>query len=569
MKRSEEKTYRNMKKLMLSALCVLMLLPLHAALEVGKTYRIAPEGSGGKSLFVSNASVADRQAVVVWTETDVPAQQWTVTRLSGKTVVLKNVYSGKYLNAPSRRLEQTTAQIPWTLEAADEATDSYRLKLGSYLTLSATADGTQPALGNTAQVWRFTEVEARPLFDAQARSRMLDGFLEQYLQDKGNGYSTFVGGSWGEAETLETILDCYEGTGEQRFADIFASCYRYMRYHVGNRWNGGTVVGGYDWFGYDFNDDVMWMIIAAARAYHLTQQQSYLTDAQRNFDLIWQRAYLGYVGLLRWAEHTGDRNSANSCINGPAAVAACYIGAGLGDETYFEKARELYANQRTYLFEPATGHVYDNVIFNPDDGSVVSRNTWASTYNQGTMLGAAMLLYRHYGDEQYLTDAKRIIAYARKNLCGADGVVSVCQNADGDFQGFKGILMRYAGLYARLQNDQDYQAWVRANAFRAYNNLNSRSFGHSAWLTKASEDLMYGEVNYGLSSSAFGASAALSAACCVPVEGGEQADVSLPPAHRSAPADNDRLYNLGGWPITTPLLGSIYIRNGQKYIATR
>ena len=122
---------------------------------------------------------------------------------------------------------------------------------------------------------------------------MTDGFLHQYMQDKGSGYRTFVNGSWGEAETLEAVLDCYEATGDRTFLNVFEACYNYMRYHVGTTWNGGTVVGGYDWFGYDFNDDVMWLIIAAARAYHLTGKLSYLNDAKRNFDLIWQRAYLG------------------------------------------------------------------------------------------------------------------------------------------------------------------------------------------------------------------------------------------------------------------------------------
>ena len=69
---------------------------------------------------------------------------------------------------------------------------------------------------------------------------------------------------------MEALLDCYEGTGDRTFLNIFEACYDYMRYHVGSTWDGGTTVGGYDWFGYDFNDDVMWLVIAAARAYHLT-----------------------------------------------------------------------------------------------------------------------------------------------------------------------------------------------------------------------------------------------------------------------------------------------------------
>ena len=500
--------------------CLLLAMPCAASagVEIGKTYRIVPDANAEKSLFVKDASLDEKAAVVVWTETNVPAQQWTAEDAGDGNVAWRNVYTGMYLDASNISISQRSEPSAWTLELVDESTNAYLLKQNKYLRVISTTDGRQPTVGSNAQTWHLVEVEPCQTFNSDARQRMLNGFLRQYMIDKGSGYRTFLNGGWGEAETMEALLDCYEATGDRTFLNVFESCYSYMRYHVGTTWNSGTVIGGYNWYGYDFNDDVMWLIIAAARAYHLTGKQTYLNDAKRNFDLIWERAYLGYVGLLRWAEQSGDRNGANSCINGPAEVAACYIAAGTGDDSYYEKARELYGNQRKHLFVPSTGQVYDSVVFDPSTGNVTSRNTWASTYNQGTMLGAAVLLYRHFGDEQYRQDADRIIAYAKQNLCNGHGVVHVCQNADGDFQGFKGILMRYAGLYAREFSDADSRQWLIKNAFHAYNNMNSKSFGHSAWLTKAGEDGMYGEVNYTASSSAFGASTALTAACSVSLE---------------------------------------------------
>ena len=503
---------RIIARTLIATLMMAMATGAEAAIENGKSYRIVPDGNSRSSLFVKNASKADKTPVVVWTETNVPAQQWTIISLEEGGVALQNVYTRKYLDVAGQSLVQDSQPAAWSLEAVDESNNDYILVRTDAVGVNGTLDGRQPSLG-IRTVWHFEEVEPQSCFDERARQRMLDAFLARYLQDKGKGYRTFVNGGWNEAETLEAVLDFYEATGDRRYLGIFEACYNYMRYHVGSNWDGGTAVAGYDWFGYDFNDDVMWMIIAAARAYLITGKQSYLNDAKRNFDLIWDRAYLKYVGLLRWAEHTGDRNGANSCINGPAEVAACYIGLGTGDESYFEKARELYANQRKYLFEPYTGKVYDSVVLNPSDGSVKDRNTWASTYNQGTMLGGALLLYRHYGDNQYKTDATRIIAYAKSALCNSDGVVRVCQNADGDFQGFKGILMRYAGMYATQFDDPEYQSWLIANAFHAYNNINSSGYGHSAWLTKAAENNTFGNVDYSRPGSAFGASTALTAAC--------------------------------------------------------
>lgn len=542
---------------------------IQAAVEPGKTYRIVSDVNDNKSLFVKNASQADKAAVVIWTNTEVPAQQWTVLDAGNGEVLLRNVYTGKYLDASSMSLTQRNEPANWTLLPVDELRNEYNMKQQKkYLRVSTTIDGAQPLVGSSAQCWRFVEVEPQESFDVAARRRMIDGFLEQYVQFKGQNYHTFMNGGWGEAETMEAILDCYEATKDAELLAVYEKCYYYMRYHVGTSWNAGTIVAGYDWFGYDFNDDVMWLIIAAIRGYQATGKQMYLDDAKRNFDLIYNRAYLSYVGLLRWAEHTGDRNGANSCINGPAEVAACYIAAATGDESYYEKARELYDNQRQYLFDPATGHVDDSVVFNPETGSVVSRNTWASTYNQGTMLGAAVLLHRHYGDAYFKQDADRILAFAKRELCNSYGIIHVCQNVDGDFQGFKGILMRYAGLYAREYQDADTQKWLIGNAFHAYNNINSLSYGHSAWLTKASEDHLYNSIDYSTSACAFGASTALSAACAVPLDHyyGEELSIGgLPVDGRHDQAvNNARWYTLQGMSVDNPQSGGVYIHAGKK-----
>ncbi len=558
------------RKIVLCMLCWSLALAAGATVVPGKTYRIMPEENTAKSLFVNHSSMEENAPVVVWTETNVPAQQWTAQDDGNGLMAFKNVYTGLYLGVSGKSLVQTSAPSWWTLEPADAERNVYYIKQGEYLHSSSRYDGRQPFLG-TAQSWVLEEAEPLADFDAAARKRMADAFLQQYLQDKGKGYTTFNNGGWNEAETLETILDLYERTRDPEYLSVFESCYKYMKYHVGNDWTGGTVVGGYDWFGYDFNDDVMWMIIGAARAYLLTGKQSYLNDARRNFDAIWQRAHLGYIDMLRWAEYTGDRNGTNSCINGPAEVAACYIAQGSGDESYYEKARLLYANQRKYLFEPQTGRVYDSIVLNPDDLTVVSTNTWASTYNQGTMLGAAVLLYRHFGDEQYKTDADHIIAYAKSELCNAYGVVRVCQNVDGDFQGFKGILMRYAGLYAREFESADHFAWLKANAFHAFNNLNSKSFGHSAWLTKASEDMTYDGKDYSKASSSFGASTALAAAFAIPMDTlTAVSEVSMPRpvtghwrSHRLSPVGS---YTLSGMRCADTTTSGIIVQGHRKIL---
>ena len=474
----------------------------------GRTYRITT-GDGGKVLFVENASLDENANVVVWTATDVPAEQWTAHVDKRGMVTFRNVYTGLFLTSASGRMTQGAQPTCFALDKGERKGDVCLRTEGRYMTVPDTTDGTQLLMGDSRQAWRLVEVKPQRTFTTAMRNRMADAFLKQYRKTVAPGRFTFTNGGWSESETMEAVLDMYEATHDKRYKSTYEGCYEWFSEHVGQTWNGGTRKPGYDWFGYDFNDDVMWHIIGAARAYNLLGERKYLEDAKRNFKIIYERAYMPYCGLVRWAEKSGDRNGANSCINGPTEVAACYIGIAEADESYFEIARDLYARQREVLFDPATGHVDDAVVFDPTDGSVKSRNSWASTYNQGTMLGAATLLYQHYGDEQYRQDANRIFDFARKNLCNEHGIVKVCQNVDGDFQGFKGILMRYVGLYARVFDSDEAREWLMRNAFHAYNNMNSRHYGHSAWLTKAAEDGRYGDKDY--RTCAFGASTALAA----------------------------------------------------------
>lgn len=352
---------------------------------------------------------------------------------------------------------------------------------------------------------------------------MLNAFLKQFIQVRSNTMLSFGNGGWSDVETMEVMLDAYEETHNPELRTMFAKLYAYFKQGVGDDWTGGGR-NGYAWYGYDFNDDVAWMLITASRAYHLFGVQEYLDDAKRNFDAIYSRAYIPAQGLVRWAERSGVNDdgsfSINSCVNGPMEVAACYIGMGTGDESYFEKARDLFAKQRTELANMSTGQVYDSYRVTSDGATRTGdRNNWASTYNQGTMMGAAVLLYDHYKTAQYKKDAETIMNYVVSNMCDGNGIIRVCQNVDGDLCGFKGILMRYVRRLVVDCGDANYTSWMKRNAFRAYNNRNSLGFSHSAWLTKSAEDMTFNDngTTKKYDDQFFGCSTAVSAAVNVPL----------------------------------------------------
>ena len=506
-----------------------------ADVKPGKTYIIAPKADTGKAVFVTNSELKENTAAVVWTETGSPAQQWTVEDNGDGTFALRNVYTGKYLARNATAISSTTTfvekynkdniQCKWTFDPVDGGADEYRLvqtqrNKGFVATANATADGSAIGLqsadaeGGDKTTWVFTETTPLSTFNAATRNRMVEAFLNRFLVPLGSN-STFTHGGWGEAEVLETMLDAYEVAKDERCLNAFKSVYKTFAGQVGSNWLKLVYKDEYKWYGHDFNDDVMWMIIAMARAYHLTGNRLYLSLAKTNFDAIYKRAFNQW-GMMRWAEQTGNKNGTNSCINGPTEVAACYIALATGDESYFEIARDLYAKQRQYLYNAETGEVYDSFTWNADTNQPEGYNHWVSTYNQGTMLGAATMLYSHYGDQQYRDDADKIVDCTKSKLCNASGIVNVCQTPEGDLCGFKGILMRYLRQYATTFGKSDINDLIAKNALHAFSNANSEGIASSAWLTKSAEDGTFGDKKY--IDQPFGCSTAVSAAvnCVLP-----------------------------------------------------
>lgn len=475
-------------------------IPVMGALKSGKTYVISPAGDKSKALFVMNSSMEDYAPVVLWTNTDVPAQQWRAEKNGDGTFSFKNIYTGKYLAYGDSlvQLAGNEKALRWKPEQVAGGDDLYIMRLEGSDTFLLGAedndDGAQPRIlydGEPAQ-WLLKETEAVESFDSRMHDEMTAAWLAHHLKKRGENTMSFGdGGWWGDAEMLETMLDAYETTGNKEYLDVFTKVFNYFYENVGDDWLKLVYTDRYKWVGHDFNDDVMWMVIASARAYHLTGLDKYRRLAKKNFDAVYKRAYNRW-GMLRWAMKSGHPNGTNSCIHGPAEVAACYIARSLDSgeerEKYFGIARDLYEKQRTYLFVESTGQVLDCFTWNDSTDKPEKYNRWVSTYNQGTMLGAAIMLYNRYGDEKYKRDAEKIVACTRRELCDENGIVKVCQTVDGDLCGFKGILMRYLRRYIVEMRHPELASWIGKNAFHAFNNRNSRGVTSSAWLMKSAED---------------------------------------------------------------------------------
>ncbi len=509
-----------MKKIMLLSLMLVIVGTVSAELKPGKSYRLISGKSGRThSMFVTNASLDVNAPVVVWTETNVAAQRWILEEQNGGKFSLRNAYTGYYLayasNSDGAKITQRAASVArtagaWVLEPVEGSTDAYRMLVGSNQKYciginEKAADGVALQLvdaetpGTADVYWRLIEDSRSTEYDETVRNDIINRFMNRWYWTASVGHVIGNGGWWGDAEMFETILDAFETTGDKKYQTYFTELY--INFIQRN---------GSDWSGNEYNDDITWMVLACIRAYKFFGEERFLNSAKQNYDRMYSRALQKY-GTLIWKQSQSNKLATNSCINCPATVAACYLGQLTGDKTYFDKALSLYAAQRKLLFEASTGKVFDSGEWT-STGGVQVNNYWVSTYNQGTMLGAALMLYDLTKDPQYKTDAERIHARTISDLCNKQGIVHACQTIAGDLCGFKGIYMRYARRYAEDLDQPDVLQWMAKNAWHAYQNRNSSGIIWSAWLTKTSQTLKRMEGDQEKTTEPFSASTAISVA---------------------------------------------------------
>lgn len=449
-----------------------------------------------KLLDVSNASLDNGARVDCWTDTRSDAQRWRVAYKDKGVYTLTNVSSGKLLHvttaaADSVNVDQcdstSSENVRWIIQKAGNG--SYYLKSAAdlHLLLSLPAggisDGTavnasRPSAGDT-QKWVFQKETPQDAAPTAATADMIfEAWYTRYNVETGKGF-------WGRAEMMEILLDAYEVTKDAKYITRFNTMY-----------NNFLVNNKADWMYNKYNDDITWAVLFCVRGYLLSGNKIYLEQGKEQFDKMYTRAFTNrFGGGLTWYE---TKTSKNACINGPAMVACCYLAQATGDTTYYSKAIALYTWSKVHLFNAATGKVNDNIDIDKKTG-LIKTSSWSSTYNQGTYLGAAVMLYNYTKEASYLAEAEKIAQYTRDSMFNS----RVMNNEDNgnDLPGFKGIFARYARKYTMEAKKTDLVDWLHLNARIAYSNRNSQDLIQTKWGTRTSETMP---------KSDFGASTAVS-----------------------------------------------------------
>jgi predicted alpha-1,6-mannanase (GH76 family) len=258
---------------------------------------------------------------------------------------------------------------------------------------------------------------------------------------------------WFSAQLWDTVMDQYDRTGREDVKRQINEIYD------------GFIKEYPDWTTNKYNDDIMWWAIACTRAYKMTQDQRYLKKAKESFDFVYDNFRDDtFGGGLYWIN---QRTSKNSCLNCPAVIAAVRLSVLLKDRTYLDKAKSLYEWQKKTLTD-GTGKVFDSIRYNRDN-QTVRIGRFSLTYNQGTFIGAGVLLYQQTGDKTYLDDALKAAEWTLANLCVTDEFI-LRNEGQGDAGAFKGIFARYMKLLIQECGRTEFLPWMRANADIAWRN---------------------------------------------------------------------------------------------------
>lgn len=262
-----------------------------------------------------------------------------------------------------------------------------------------------------------------------------------------------IGAIWTQAIYWDMAMNAYERTKDPAYYKLITDIYDggYQRYD-GYNWNNTTT-----WFIYD---DMMWWVMSLLRAYTITNNQVYLEKAKDGFKRIWDGSYDPVKGGMFWDfKHSGK----NACINYPTVIAAMRLYNITKDEAYLTKAQNIYSWAHDNLFDIIKGRVADHKIGNNNPGFE------DYTYNQGTCIGAALLLYKSTNKQSYLDDAKLAAQYTKTVMSDANGILP----AEGDYneQGvLKAILAQYLSELAKAVPQGEYTNWAVYNANTAWNN---------------------------------------------------------------------------------------------------
>jgi hypothetical protein len=201
-----------------------------------------------------------------------------------------------------------------------------------------------------------------------------------------------------------------------------------------------------------YYDDNAWSALDLLEGYQLTGNPTELALAQDTFNFIvsgWDTSSTdGCPGGVFWEDVSASQR--NIAANAGGADVGLELYQLTKDSSDLSWATQMYQWVNTCLAAPG-GLYYDHV--NP--GGSVNTTIWS--YNQGTMIGAGVLLYEITGTEGYLTAAETTAGAAVSYF----GTGSTLQSQG---PAFNAIYFRNLFVLNQVQPNTDYKSEARTYA---------------------------------------------------------------------------------------------------------
>lgn len=285
---------------------------------------------------------------------------------------------------------------------------------------------------------------------------------------------TGIAAIWTQAIYWDMAINAYKRTGSDHYRQMVEDIYTGNKNHYANfDWNNGKV-----WFIYD---DIMWWIVSLARAYEVFEKPEYLELAKTGFDRVWNGSSIvkdpgsydpiGGGMYWQWIQNDPPNRPVNdgkmACINYPTVIAAMTLYNITGDKNYLNKACEIYDWARNNLLNQETGIIADSRHGNGEPA-------WISQlYNQGTAIGAAMLMYNETKDNKFLEDAILSADYVMNITSDKEGYLPI---RTGIEQGiYTAIFAEYIAQLIKDGRQTQYISWMNKNINTGWKNRDKNS----------------------------------------------------------------------------------------------
>lgn len=212
-------------------------------------------------------------------------------------------------------------------------------------------------------------------------------------------------------------------------------------------------------------------------SYFNTKNPVYLQRAKNVFKFILSGWNNDAGGGVTWLE--GHKDQKPACTNGMATLTTLKIYQGSKDKYYLEQGKKFYKWMYNTLRD-STGVIVNDVKL---DGK---QNRTFYTYNTGSLLEAAVLLYQFTGEKQYLDQAKQLARDSYRHFSNVPHDKNLTLQIDLPW--FVTVLFRgYEALY-KVDGDYKYIAAIEKDLNYAWQTSRDQYglVSHS-WTPKADE----------------------------------------------------------------------------------